>query len=166
MILSPLILTILVGLVGLVWSSRHVKIWREMSRGFALTESYAGPPEAAPRVSILVAAKDEQASVETCIRSLLAQDYPSFEIIAADDRSEDDTGPILDRLAAEDPRVRTVHIRDLPPGWAGKNHALHTALQHATGQVLFFTDADCRLVSRRTLSVARPPCSPCCPHSK
>jgi chlorobactene glucosyltransferase len=147
-------LTILAGLVGLVWGTRHLKIRRELRGQFTLTEDYAGPPEPPQRLSILVAAKDEQRSIEACIRSLLQQDYPDIEIIACNDRSTDATAEILDRLAEEDSRVKVVHITNLPDGWKGKNHALAEGVRQASGELLFFTDADCRMTSPRTLSVA------------
>ena len=54
-----------------------------------------------PEVSIIVPARNEGEAIERCLRSLLAQDYPNLEIIAVNDRSEDSTGEIMDRLAAE-----------------------------------------------------------------
>src|SRR5215204_5625039 len=57
-------------------------------------------------VSVLVPARNEAANIEQCVRSLLAQDYPHFEVIVLDDQSEDGTGAILARLAAEDDRLR------------------------------------------------------------
>lgn len=95
-----------------------------------------------PAASILVAARDEAWGVEACVQSLLALDYPGLEVIAVDDRSTDATGAILDRLAARDPRLRVIHVGELPPGWLGKNHALWLGAGHARGELLLFTDAD------------------------
>jgi cellulose synthase/poly-beta-1,6-N-acetylglucosamine synthase-like glycosyltransferase len=97
---------------------------------------------AAPRVSIVVPACNEERGIEQGLRSLLAQDYPNLEVIAIDDRSVDGTGTVIDRLAASDARIRPIHIRDLPAGWLGKNHALHMGAAQAGGEILLFTDAD------------------------
>lgn len=101
----------------------------------------AGDPTG-PKVSVIVAARDEGPHIERSLQSLLAQQYESFEIIAIDDRSADDTGPILDRMALASPRLRVVHITELPPHWLGKNYALHRGGEMATGEYLLFTDAD------------------------
>ena len=100
------------------------------------------PPESdAPLVSILVPARNEALNIEACVRSLLAQDYPRFEIIVLDDHSEDGTGDL----------VRAIGLREadallsgtpLPPGWTGKGWACHQLSQRARGEFLFFTDAD------------------------
>jgi chlorobactene glucosyltransferase len=154
MIVLPAALTILSGLIALVWTTRHLLLGRESKGGVVLTPNLPGPPNPAPRMSLIVAGKDEEANIESCVRSLLMQDYPNFEVIACNDRSRDRTGEILDRLAAEDQRLRVIHIADLPDGWKGKNHAVHQASRLAEGQYLFFTDADCRQISPRTISVA------------
>ncbi|HLB54629.1 MAG TPA: glycosyltransferase family 2 protein [Gemmatimonadales bacterium] len=107
-----------------------------------LVDTQPRPYPGAPPVSIVVAARDEARGIEQATRSLLAQQYPGFEVIAVDDRSTDQTGAILDRLGGEDPRLRVIHIKDLPEGWLGKNHALSTAAQAARGEWLLFTDAD------------------------
>ena len=95
-----------------------------------------------PKVSVVVAARNEARKIEAALRSLLAQDYPNLEFIVVDDRSTDETGAILDRLANKDPRIYVVHIMDLPKDWLGKNHAQHFGAERATGDLILFTDAD------------------------
>lgn len=103
------------------------------------------PPLAAarcPSVSIVVAARDEERGIGPAASSLLALDYPRYEVIAVDDRSTDATGAILECLARRDERLRLLRVECLPPGWLGKNHALAAGAELARGEWLLFTDAD------------------------
>src|SRR5512138_2688434 len=59
-----------------------------------------------PRVSVVIAARNEARHIEEALQSVLNQDYPQLEIIVADDRSTDDTGRLLDLMAASDARLR------------------------------------------------------------
>jgi chlorobactene glucosyltransferase len=102
----------------------------------------ARPPNRLPRVSILVPARDEERSIERCVRSLLAQRWIDFEVIVVDDRSVDATPAILERLAREDSRLRVVRGAELPDGWVGKPWALDQGAKLAKGEWLLFTDAD------------------------
>lgn len=97
-----------------------------------------------PRVSVLVPARNEAHNIEACIRSLLEQDYPDFEVIVLDDFSEDDTRRILARLAQTSNRLRVLDGRPLPENWLGKHWACHQLAQAASGELLLFTDADTR----------------------
>lgn len=97
----------------------------------------------APTVSVLVPARNEALNIEACIRSLLAQDYPNYEVIALDDDSTDATGAILDRLAQHDARLHVIHNRQpLPQGMNGKSRACQLLAEHARGAWLLFVDAD------------------------
>lgn len=100
------------------------------------------PPARFPRVSVLVPARNEERGIERCVSSLLAQDYPDFEVLVLDDESTDQTRCILDSLAARDPRLGAFEGRPLEPGWLGKNWACAQLAARADGELLFFTDAD------------------------
>ena len=100
-----------------------------------------------PGVSIILPARNEQRNIRDCVETLLAQDYPDYEVIVVNDGSDDDTGRILSEVAAEHAqreRLRVLSVESLPPGWAGKPHALQTGAAAATGEWLLFTDADTR----------------------
>jgi len=100
------------------------------------------PPGGWPALTVVVPARDEARGVEAAVRSLLLQDYPGLRVVAVDDRSTDGTGAILDRLAAESRRLEVLHVRDLPEGWLGKNHACARGAEAAGGRWLLFTDGD------------------------
>jgi glycosyltransferase involved in cell wall biosynthesis len=111
-----------------------------------------------PTISLLFAARDEEEKLPVALETLAKIDYPKLEIVAVDDRSVDATGGLLDEFAAANPRLRAVHVAELPAGWLGKTHALQQAFEHSTGEWLVFTDADVRFapdVLRRAISVAK-----------
>ncbi len=138
------------------WIIRLVAMSRSIRRRKMLSgDTYLGPPEPPPRVSVLVAARNEQDHIESCVTSLLGQDYPDFGVIAVDDRSTDDTPRILRRLKSEHAdRLTVLTIETLPDGWTGKSHAMTEAVKASRGDWLCFTDADCRQISTHTLSMA------------
>ncbi len=103
-----------------------------------------GVPTDAPLISIVVPARNEEANIERCIRSLLAQTYSNFEVIAVDDASTDATPQILARLAGHR-RLRIVRSGPLPRGWTGKSHAVCEGVRWAGGAWLLFVDADVTL---------------------
>jgi glycosyltransferase involved in cell wall biosynthesis len=111
-------------------------------RKIPLLESQPPLQGVEPLISVIVAARNEESGVADALRSLLAQRYANIEIIVVDDRSTDRTGAILDTLARDTPRLRVMHIAELPPGWIGKNHALWSGAHQARGEFLLFTDAD------------------------
>lgn len=99
-------------------------------------------PSGAPFVSVLVPARNEERALERCVRSLLAQTYPAFEVLVLDDQSEDRTREIAERLAARDGRLRVLAGTPVPAGWIGKCHACAQLAAAARGELLLFTDAD------------------------
>jgi chlorobactene glucosyltransferase len=95
-----------------------------------------------PKVSILVPARNEALNIGPCVRSLLAQDYPSFTVHVLDDHSTDGTGDIVRRLGLTEANGGLLRGADLPAGWVGKNWACHQLSEVADGEYLLFTDAD------------------------
>lgn len=126
------------------WGLIGAALWRTGRMLIVLPEACSMPQSGMkrPKVSVIVPARDEGEHIERTIRSLAAQDYPALEIVAVDDRSGDDTGDILHRLAAELPALRVIAVETLPQGWLGKNHANWLAAQEASGEVFLFTDGD------------------------
>ena len=112
---------------------------------------------ACPSISLIFAARDEEEKLPAALATLARIDYPRLEIIAADDRSLDATGRILDEFAADHPRLRAAHISELPNGWLGKTNALQKGYETSSGEWLLFTDADVRFqpdVLRRAITLA------------
>lgn len=148
-------------LIAAAWMYKLAEAMRGFSRVANLFgEKYDAAASAGASIAVIVPARNEAASVGACVQSLLEQDYRDLRVIAVDDRSDDDTGRILDRLRKERPeRLSVIHIGELPQGWLGKTHAMVTAAQQAIAQerpeYLLFTDADVffqRDVIRRALA--------------
>lgn len=95
-------------------------------------------------VSVVIPARNETANIETAVRSTLASSYHPFELVVVDDRSTDETASIVERLAADDPRVRLVRGEHLPDGWYGKPWACLQGYRASRGDIVLFTDADTR----------------------
>lgn len=135
-----------------------ITLWRfsRVTRGLPVLRSGTAPAVGAtPRISVIVAAKDEAGNIEACVRSILAQDWPALELVVVNDRSTDGTLSILERLAREyGERLRVLTIHQLPEGWGGQNHAISQGVQVARGEWLLFTDADCKLDAPDTVRAA------------
>jgi chlorobactene glucosyltransferase len=100
-----------------------------------------------PLVSLLIPARNEEAHIERCVRSLVGQSYDKLEVLVLNDQSCDATATIVQRIIDELPptqkgRLRLFQGEALPPGWVGKNFACHQLSRYAQGDYLFFTDAD------------------------
>ena len=116
-----------------------------------------------PFVSVIVPARNEQDNIERCILSLLAQDYPSFEVIVVDDNSTDNTLRIVKDIKSrvkglsEDSsssihRLKIITITEKPVKWTGKTWASEQGYLQSAGNVLLFTDADTYYMSKDTIS--------------
>ena len=100
----------------------------------------ATKPLAAPEVSIVIPARNEEISLAHCLESLLAQTSVALEVIVVNDHSTDRTLEIATSFSGQG--VRILNAGPLPAGWTGKNNALVTGAKLARGKWLLFTDAD------------------------
>ena len=97
------------------------------------------------RVSVLIPARNEAASIGPALEAVLANDHPLFEVVVLDDQSDDGTPDIVHSIANRDSRVRLVSSSCLPDGWNGKQHACWQLANQSQSDWLLFLDADVRL---------------------
>ncbi|HZT71551.1 MAG TPA: glycosyltransferase family 2 protein [Terriglobia bacterium] len=132
--------------VFVAWTAAGLfSLWNITGALVLRPDSSLGPAFQLPRVSILLAARNEQETLPATLDSLLKLDYPDFEIILVDDDSDDSTGALADEWAqrhGSNGKLRVIHNRVLPPGWRGKVHAMNLAVEAATGEWILATDAD------------------------
>ena len=95
-----------------------------------------------PLVSIIVAARNEEANIRACIESLLNQNYPHIQLIVGDDDSTDRTSAILKELQEEHSNLEVYSQFEKLEGLNGKANVLAQIDQYAKGEYLLFTDAD------------------------
>jgi glycosyltransferase involved in cell wall biosynthesis len=149
--------TLATGLASAFWLAAGAIYARGDRRIRDLAAAPSRPDRSLPTLAILATARNEAGRVEPAARSLLEQDYPGARVCLVDDRSTDETGSILDRLASEVPRLEVLHVETLPPGWIGKPHALAQAASRCKEEWLLFTDGDIlldRSVARRAVMTA------------
>ena len=108
----------------------------------SLDEEGADPPPDPPLLSVIIPARDEEANIERCLRSVLATTWPRLEVIVVDDHSRDATAATAARIAAIDSRARVMPAPELPRGWFGKPWACQAGARAARGEILCFIDAD------------------------
>jgi len=129
----------------LFWASLGALVWTQVGYPLAaaLLARVRGRPVRKgyflPRVTIIVAAHNEETVIERRLENLLALDYPGelFEIVVASDASTDKTDALVEAIAAREPRVRLLRC---PRG--GKVAAQNLAVRESDGEVLAFSDAN------------------------
>ncbi len=132
--------TILVG-VSITWILLIRSMWVSF-RDAPFLDRFEVKPHSKPKVSVILPARNEAGFIEKCLNSLVEQDYENYEIISVDDRSEDNTGQIIKKIAEKNSKVIHVLADPKPEKWMGKNWACFEGFKRATGELLLFTDAD------------------------
>ncbi|MBD3393807.1 MAG: glycosyltransferase [Chitinivibrionales bacterium] len=115
---------------------------------FLLRGLWALPASGRPKgytYSVVIAAHNEERTIENCLRHVLAQSLPAdrFEVILAADRCSDATVEIASRFGRAGKDLSILEIPDVPPGYAPKKHALTHAISRARHEIIVMTDADC-----------------------
>ena len=134
------ITAILIGIAG-AW----VFLIKSMTDSFRFTphlDKFENKSKTTPKVSIILPARNEEEFISKCLDSLIAQDYPNYEIIVINDSSDDSTGKIILEYAKKNSKIIPVTSKPKPEGWMGKNWACMEGYSKATGELLLFTDAD------------------------
>jgi cellulose synthase/poly-beta-1,6-N-acetylglucosamine synthase-like glycosyltransferase len=104
------------------------------------------PADAPTRVSVIIAAKDEERLLPRLLSSLEMQTHAGFEVVLIDDRSSDSTGEIMEEYKRKHgERIKVVHNSLDPVDVNPKQAALDQGLREAGGDVLLFSDSDCEL---------------------
>lgn len=119
-------------LFALGWTAGWLLLWR--------TRPLPRVPGRTTAVSVVVPARDEEASLPTLLGSIAGELLPGDELVVVDDHSTDATADLARAAGA-----RVIAAPELPDGWAGKPHACHVGSQHASGDVFVFLDADVHL---------------------
>jgi chlorobactene glucosyltransferase len=148
LVLSSLWLALVVWLIA-----RAVRQHSVLAR---VAVSARDPGSSAPKVAVIVPARNEAANIGPCVQSLSAQEYPRDRLllIVVDDDSSDETSAIVTALAKHDDRIKLLHTPPLPPGWKGKVNACCAGVAAAPqdAQWLCFLDADMRAAPRAIAS--------------
>ncbi|MFT6970038.1 MAG: glycosyltransferase involved in cell wall biosynthesis [Roseivirga sp.] len=100
-----------------------------------------------PSVSVIVAARNEIKNLPQLLSTVLAQNYPKFELIVVNDRSTDGSNELLKGWQNQDARLTILNIDKLPDGWNGKKFALKKGIEVAKYECILLTDADCVPIS-------------------
>ncbi len=105
--------------------------------------------EECPGVSVIVCARNEEENLQDYLQTLLAQDYPKFEVIVVNDGSEDKTQEVLERYALVSSNLYVTFVPRGAHVISTKKLALTIGAKAAHYDYLLLTDADCRPESRQ-----------------
>jgi len=134
----------LTALTIATWIVVLVRVWRVALTLPRLRDGLALPldPGAAPLISVVIPAHNEEGVIDACLRSVRGQEYPKLEIIVVMDRCTDGTHAIVSGHAQEDDRLTPVINTSCPEDWTGKCNAVHQGAKRARGEWILFADAD------------------------
>lgn len=155
------ILTIVSWLLAIVWLVHAIAVVRGMATlpHVSASDAQFALNSDEGEITVVVPARDEEATVAATLCSLLASTGVRLQIIAVNDRSTEETGARMEEVANEAAiaggkhTLQVLHVSELPSGWLGKPHAMAMAARQARSPWLLFTDGDV-LFHPRALSIA------------
>lgn len=100
-------------------------------------------------VSVIICAKNEAENLKAFLPSVIAQDYPDFEIVLINDASKDDTLEVMEHFSKAHSNIKIVNVKSIEAFWGNKKYALTLGIKAAKNDYLLFTDADCKPVSKQ-----------------
>ena len=139
--MEPVLISVL---VIAFWSVIGIQLFYLIAFLITFLRKREARPDATPAVSVIVCAHDEEKNLKELIPLLLQQDYPDFEIIVVEDRSNDSTYDYLLQATADHPRLKMVRVKYLPDHITGKKFAITLGVKAAAYDWVLLTDADCR----------------------
>jgi cellulose synthase/poly-beta-1,6-N-acetylglucosamine synthase-like glycosyltransferase len=137
-------LLIIVFFVAIVLQVIYLIVFNVALRKEAKTIKSINPQIEGLPVSIIICAHDEEENLRELIPQLLNQNYPEFEIIIVNDRSNDHTFDYMLSLTKNDKRIRLVNVDHIPAHVNRKKYSLTLGIRAAKHEWLLLTDADCR----------------------
>jgi chlorobactene glucosyltransferase len=129
-------------IAALPWIVTPVVTAIRVRRSRSLDDESGAPPENPPKVSVVIPARNEARNIDRCLRAVLSNDYPRFDVVVVDDQSSDGTGDIARSIASGDSRARVIETGSPPEGWFGKQWACQTGANATDSEIILFADAD------------------------
>jgi chlorobactene glucosyltransferase len=137
LLFKALVASIIVGAIFVfqaIWTLKHYKL-RVLHQHFSAKEL--------PTVTLAIPARNETHALSECLEAAIGSDYPKLEIIVLDDCSQDNTSQLIRAFAQNG--VRFIQGSEPASGWLGKNQAMQTLAEQASGEYIVFTDVDTHL---------------------
>ncbi|WP_345068232.1 glycosyltransferase family 2 protein [Sphingobacterium thermophilum] len=123
----------------------YVLIVLYLRKGWSKLPYFTSQSQPSKKVSILVAARNEEENIGRTIECILQQDYPQdlLELIVVDDHSTDRTAEIVRSYAGQGVKLLQLRVGDKLNSY--KKYAITKAIDAASGEIIVTTDADCRM---------------------
>lgn len=144
--MPELLIVILFSLFTLILACYYLFFWTKLIlfKNKSNNESIENIP-----ISVVISARNEEFNLKDNLRTILEQDYPSFEVVVVDDGSDDDTFYVLKDYQVEFSNLNIVRLNNNVNFFKGKKFPLSIGIRSAKHKHLLLCDADCSAVSNQ-----------------